>query len=117
MDKRRKKDRKRRREQKVKSRVRAAQLSQAEGIGEETGPETLFSLARVKGKGGAGLGDDAAAPDFEGADDLATSSSEGDDGAGASAGSDWDSDDEQRRWAGVGHGGGGWGGVAWSLAA
>ena len=67
---------------------------QAEGIGEETGPELLFSLAKVKGKGAGGL-DDAAAPDFE---QAPSSSSEGSDG-GSGSESDFDSEDEQRRWA------------------
>lgn len=94
MDRRRKKDRRRRREQKVKSRVRAAQLAQAEGIGEDGGPETLFSLARVKGSGAKRLGD-AAAPDFE-AEGLSSSSEGG--GLAASSDGSMDSEEEQRRW-------------------
>lgn len=163
MDKRRKKDRRKRRDQKVKARVRAAQLSQvgglyaggsegrlawlagkwadfagwllfpgwrpspgrlrfaaccaftgqttaadpasppppssqqAEGIGEDNGPESLFSLDRIKGKGAAsGLGD-AAAPDFEGAGALASSSSGEEAGGGGSGSESVDSEDEQRR--------------------
>ena len=69
---------------------------QAEGIGEETGPELLFSLAKVKGKGAAGL-DDAAAPDFEQAPGTSSDDSEGGKGSGDS---DFNSEDEQRRWVG-----------------
>ncbi|KAI7836413.1 hypothetical protein COHA_009713 [Chlorella ohadii] len=100
MDKRRKKERRRRREQKVKSRLRAAQLSQAEGIGEETGPEMLFSLSKLKGKAGASLAadEDAAAPDFDDAADLATSSDEAEAGAGGEDDEEMDSDEEQRRY-------------------
>lgn len=111
MDKRRKKERRRRREQKVKSRVRSAQLAQAEGIGEDGGPETLFSLARIKGKGAAGGLGDAAAPDFDEVEALGPSSS-GSEGASGSA-SEGDSEDEQRRRVPLGVGRvGGWAWVA-----
>lgn len=93
MDKRRKKERRKRREQKVKSRVRAAQLTQAEGIGEETGPDSLFSLAAIRGKGAAARLDDASAPDFDAA--PASSSSGGEEEEG---GQQLDSEEEQRRW-------------------
>lgn len=92
MDKRRKKERRKRRDQRTKSRVRAAQLSQAEGIGEETGPESLFSLAKIKGRAGGALGD-ASAPDFG---TPPGSSSEEEAGGGSSQ--DMDSEEEQRRW-------------------
>lgn len=163
MDKRRKKERRKRRDQKVKSRVRAAQLAQvraaaarpagagqqagagsggllccfclpvsrhtlpplpacnmlpllathtcpdlcppspppspltrqAEGIGEDTGPEQLFSLSKLKGQAGKTLGT-AAAPDFDAP--PGTSSSEGEEDVSGS-GSEMDSEDEQRRWA------------------
>lgn len=94
MDKRRKKDRRKRREQKVKARVRAAQLTQAEGIGEETGPDSLFSLKDIRGKGAAARLDDAAAPDFDGP--PASSSSGGEEGEDDRQ---LDSEEEQRRWA------------------
>lgn len=94
MDKRRKKERRKRRDQKVKSRVRAAQLAQAEGIGEDTGPEQLFSLSKLKGQAGKTLGT-AAAPDFDAP--PGTSSSEGEEDVSGS-GSEMDSEDEQRRY-------------------
>lgn len=52
MERRLKREKKKRREQKFNARLRAAQLSQAEGIGEEQleGPEGLFSLKGMKGK-------------------------------------------------------------------
>lgn len=52
MEKRIKREKKKRREQKMNARLRAAQLAQAEGIGEEQleGPEGLFSLKAMKGK-------------------------------------------------------------------
>lgn len=73
---------------------------QAEGIGEETGPEMLFSLSKLKGKAGASLAadEDAAAPDFDDAADLATSSDEAEAGAGGEDDEDMGSDEEQRRW-------------------
>ncbi|KAL4457861.1 hypothetical protein ABPG75_012726 [Micractinium tetrahymenae] len=94
MDKRRKKERRKRREQKVKSRVRAAQLAQAEGIGEETGPEQLFSLSKIRGQAGKTLGT-AAAPDFD-APPGTSSSEEEEEGSGS--GSEVDSEDEKRRY-------------------
>lgn len=74
---------------------------QAEGIGEETGPEMLFSLSKLKGKAGASLAadEDAAAPDFDDAADLATSSSGEEAGAAGAEDEEMDSDEEQRRWA------------------
>jgi len=78
-------------------------LLQAEGIGEDGGPEQLFSLSKLKGKAGKELGD-AAAPDFDEA--PGTSSEEDEEGGeGTDSGSREDSEDEQRRW--------GWGGLAW----
>lgn len=52
MEKRLKREKRKRREQKMNARLRAAQLAQAEGIGEEQleGPEGLFSLKTMKGK-------------------------------------------------------------------
>lgn len=61
----------------------------------------LFSLSKLKGKAGASLAadEDAAAPDFDDAADLATSSSGEEAGAGGAEDEDMDSDEEQRRWA------------------
>ncbi|GAB4820618.1 hypothetical protein N2152v2_007664 [Parachlorella kessleri] len=92
LERRRKKERRRRREAKVKSKLRAAQLAETEGIAtEEGGPEALFSLAGIKGKGGVdGVAD---ASDAE----LA-SSSEAEEGGGPGGESDIDSEEEQRRY-------------------
>ncbi len=60
----------------------------------------LFSLSKLKGKAGASLAadEDAAAPDFDDAADLATSSDEAEAGAGGEDDEEMDSDEEQRRW-------------------
>ena len=78
---------------------------QAEGIGEDGGPDGLFSLAKLKGKAGASLAadEDAAAPDFDDPADLATSSS-GEEAGGSGEEDEADSEDEQRRWGGAGAG-------------
>lgn len=72
--------------------MRAAQLAQGEGLGEDNGPESLFSLAKVKGKA-AGTLDNASAPDF---DAVPLSSSSGGEGEEVSSEA-MDTEDEQRK--------------------
>ena len=92
MDRRRHRERKRRKELKNKARQRAVQLAAAEGIGEDAGPESLFSLSGIKGRAAVAGVAEAVVPDSS----DAGSSSDGGLGAG-SDGSALDSEDEQRR--------------------
>lgn len=93
MEKRLKREKKKRREQKLNARIRAAQLAQAEGIGEEQleGPESLFSLKGMKGK--ITRVAEADAPDSY--SDSETSDGDGDD---ADSSSDSDLDEMRRRY-------------------
>ena len=92
LDRKKKREKRRRKELKNKSRVRAAQLAQAEGIGEEIGPDGLFSLAGIRSKREVSGVADVDAPSDE---DLgATSSDEDRD----SEESDIDSDEERLRY-------------------
>eukprot|EP00887_Chlorella_sp_A99_P001387 scaffold8.g1387.t1 len=95
LEHRRKKERKRRKEAKAKARVRAAQLTQADGIATEGGgAEELFSLTAIKGRGRAVGVAEAEAPESS---DAGGSSGEEEGGAGES-GSEVDTEEEQRRY-------------------
>jgi len=99
LEHRRKKEKKKRRELKLKSKVRSAQMSQAEGIGEDNGLESLFSLSTIKVKRKVDtITDDADLPSTD-----SDSDGDGDDnkrggGMGGDDNSDIDSDEEKLRY-------------------
>lgn len=92
-----KKEKKKRREMKSKARVRAAQVTQAEGIGEDNNPDELFSISKLNKKSTINRVVDKAeefpdSDDEEEEDDEATREvHSNDDGAS-------DSDEEKRRY-------------------
>lgn len=93
LERKKRREKKRRKELKTKARVRAAQLAQAEGIGDEDGPEGLFSLKEIKGKGRTAKVAEADVPS-----DNEFSSSDSDDDDASDGGSDIDSDEERLRY-------------------
>lgn len=98
LEHRRKKEKKKRRELKLKAKVRSAQMSQAEGIGEDNGLESLFSLSTIKAKRKVDtITDDA---DLPSTDSDSDSDGENNKRGGGMAGdsSDLDSDEERLRY-------------------
>ncbi|KAL6781160.1 RRM11 [Auxenochlorella protothecoides x Auxenochlorella symbiontica] len=94
-----KKEKKKRKELRMKARLRSAQMAEAEGIGEDNGPESMFSLASIKGSRQAVERLAAAGvPDTE---DLDSGSEAGDVAGDPGTESEVDSEDEQRRYDAV----------------
>ncbi|KFM27898.1 AdoMet-dependent rRNA methyltransferase spb1 [Auxenochlorella protothecoides] len=94
-----KKEKKKRKELRMKARLRSAQMAEAEGIGEDNGPESMFSLASIKGSRQAV--ERLAAAGVPDAEDLDSGSEAGDVAEDPGTESEVDSEDEQRRYDAV----------------